>query len=57
MFYCIVQGFIQKEKKLLELCKIEKHVLTLNDISKLEILLSHPTIVNLTAKYILSCNF
>ena len=58
MFYCIVQGFIQKEKKImLEVCKIEKYFLMLNDSSTLEILLSHSIIVNLTAKYILSCNF
>ena len=56
LLYCA--GFYSERKKfMLEVCKIEKHFLMLNDSSKLEILLSHPTIVNLTAKYILSCNF
>ena len=56
LLYCA--GFYSERKKImLEVCKTEKHFLTLNDSSKLEILLSHPTIVNLTAKYILSCNF
>ena len=36
--------------------EIQENFQSLDDISKLEVLLSNPAIVNMTAKYVLQCN-